>query len=271
MLTEDDDLIRAQDIPERMQLVTSSLTTDATLSLDPPLLAQDLSAASYWVSLRLGQRVERDFFRIEGNFHRYLQALITAVQVTLDLLFIQHLEVPFIAIHKRDFIWHVDGADRIELLSVTELWRVYALGQKFRAFQERKRGLEATHAKLSSPDEYYKNDIQPNIDSMEAIADATEWLTAQHRLELQDANTINDEGKKRPSRVSAFEMLKKSAIDGLVKVGSTDYLHIWQRLTRVPRRISVRLPERFLGKCARSESLVAQPCTPFWTIPIFRR
>jgi transcription elongation factor SPT6 len=223
MLTEDDDLIRAQDIPERMQLVTSSLTTDATLSLDPPLLAQDLSAASYWVSLRLGQRVERDFFRVEGVFHRFLQALITAVQVTLDLLFIQHLEVPFIAIHKRDFIWHVDGSDRIELLSVTELWRVYTLGQKFRAFQERKRGLEATHAKLSAPDEYYKSDIQPNIDSMEAIADATEWLTAQHRLELQDANMIDDEGKaKRPSRVSTFEMLKKSAIDGLVKVESAD-------------------------------------------------
>ena len=222
MLTEDDDLIRVQDIPERMQLATSSLTTDSTLSLDPPLLPQDLSAASYWVSLRLGQRVERDFFRVEGQFHRYLQALIAAVQVTLDLLFIQHLEVPFIAIHKRDFIWHVDGADRIELLSLTELWKVYALGQKFRAFQERKRGLEATHAKLSSPDEYYKSDIQPNIDSMEAIADATEWLTAQHRLELQDAQMIEDDGKaKRPTRVSTFEMLKKSAVDSLVKVCAT--------------------------------------------------
>lgn len=219
MLTEDDDLIRAQDIPERMQLVTSSLTTDTTLSLDPPLVPQDLNDAAYWVSLRLGGRIEKDFFLAGGHFNRYIQALISAVHVTLELLFIQHLEVPFIATHKKDFIWHVDGTNRIELLSTAELWRVYALGQKFRAFQERKRGLESMHAKLSAPDDYYKSDIQPKIDSLEAIADATEWLSVQHRLELQDANMIDEEVKaKRPTRVSTFEVLKKSPIDQLAKV-----------------------------------------------------
>ncbi|PVG00182.1 hypothetical protein CPB86DRAFT_871966 [Serendipita vermifera] len=218
MLTEDDDLIRAQDIPERMQLVTSSLTTDATLSLEPPLQPQDLNDAAYWVSLRLGQRIERDFFKEDGQFRRYLPMLITAVQVTLDQLFIQNLEVPYIATHKKDYIWHIDGANHIELLSVAELWRVYGLGQKFRAFQERKRALEATHSKLSAPDDYYKSDIQPKLDSMEAITDATEWLSMQHRLELQDATMIEEDGKtKRPTRISTYEMLKKSPIDHLVK------------------------------------------------------
>jgi transcription elongation factor SPT6 len=219
MLTEDDDLIRAQDIPERMQLVTSSLTTDTTLSLDPPLAPQELNDAAYWVSLRLGGRIEQQFFHPSGQYTRYIEALISAVQVSLELLFIQHLEVPFIVTHKKDFIWHVDGANRIELLSTAELWRVYTLGQKFRAFQERKRGLEALHAKLSAPDDYYRSDIQPKIDSLEAIADATEWLSAQHRLELQDASIIDDEVKaKRPTRVSTFEVLKKSPINQLVKV-----------------------------------------------------
>lgn len=227
MLTEDDDLIRGQDIPERMQLVTSSLTTDVTLSLDPPLASQDLDDAAYWVSLRLGQRIESNFFRVEGHFHRYLPALITAVRVTLDLLFVQHFEVPYIAVHKKDFIWQIDGADRIELLSVAELWRVYALGLKFRAFQERKRVLESTHAKLSVPDDYYKSDIQPKLDSMEAITDAIEWLSAEHREELQDASMIDDEGKtKRPTRVSTLEMLKASSVDQLVKVSSFRVLYL---------------------------------------------
>ncbi|KAG8759037.1 Transcription elongation factor spt6 [Serendipita sp. 396] len=218
MLTEDDDLIRNLDMPERMLLATSSLSPDTTLSLDPQLSPSDLSDAAYWVSLRLGQRIERDFFREDGQFRKYLEALIAAVRATLDFLFIQSFEVPFIWTHKRDFIWHVDGAARIELLSVAELWRVYNLGQKFRAFQERKRILEATHAKLSTPDDYYKIDIQPKIDSMEAISDATEWLSLQHRLELQDATMIEDDGKtKRPTRISTFEMLKKSPIDRLVK------------------------------------------------------
>ncbi|CAG8631143.1 14559_t:CDS:2 [Acaulospora colombiana] len=206
------------DIPERMQLVTSSLTTDATLSLEPPLQPQDLNDAAYWVSLRLGQRIERDFFKEDGQFRRYLPMLITAVQVTLDHLFIQNLEVPYIAAHKKDYIWHIDGANHIELLSVAELWRVYSLGQKFRAFQERKKALEGMHSKLSAPDDYYKSDIQPKLDSMEAITDATEWLSMQHRLELQDASMIEEDGKtKRPTRVSTYEMLKKSPIDHLVK------------------------------------------------------
>lgn len=219
MLTEDDDLIRGQDVPERMQLVTSSLTTDVTLSSDPPLAAQDLDDAAYWVSLRLGQRIESNFFREEGQFRRYLPALIAAVRVTLDLLFIQHFEVPYIAIHKRDFIWHVDGANRIELLSVAELWRVYTFGLKFRAFQERKKSLEATHSKLSVPDDYYKSDIQPKLDSMETITDTIELLTTEHREELHDASMIDDDGKtKRPTRVSTLEMLKNSSVDRLVKV-----------------------------------------------------
>lgn len=218
MLTEDDDLIRTLDLPERMLLATSSLSTETTLALDSPLSPHDLDDAAYWVALRLGQRIERDFFKAGGQFRHYLEDLITAVRSTLDFLFIQGFEVPFIATHKIDCIWHIDDGAQIELLSLSELWRVYTLGQKFRAYLERRRGLEATHAKLSSPDDYYKIDIQPKIDSIEMITDATEWLTLQHRLELRDAAMIEDDGKvKRPTRVSAYEVLKKSQIDQLVK------------------------------------------------------
>ena len=46
MLTEDDDLIRAHDTPERMQLATSSLSLSATLTLQSPLTEADLNDAS---------------------------------------------------------------------------------------------------------------------------------------------------------------------------------------------------------------------------------
>lgn len=220
MLTDDDDLIRAQDIPERMQLVTSSLSTETTLSLDPPISALDLHEAAYWVSLRLGKEVKDRYFR-EGGLHRsHLQDLIAAVQTSLELLFIQHLEVPFIATHKTDCLWVINPTEQIELLSSSLLWRVYTLGQKFRGFLEKKKALEATHSRLSSPDDYYKSDIQPKLDSLEAIADATEWLTSKHRVEMQDASHLEaDDSKiKRPTRISNLDMLKNSPIAQLVAV-----------------------------------------------------
>ena len=48
MLTEDDDLIRAQDIPERMQLATSSLSSTATLFLQTALTENGLNDAASW-------------------------------------------------------------------------------------------------------------------------------------------------------------------------------------------------------------------------------
>ncbi|KIM64443.1 hypothetical protein SCLCIDRAFT_23460 [Scleroderma citrinum Foug A] len=53
MLTEDDDLICAQDIPECMQLVTSSLSQSATLSLHQNLSETDIDGVAAWVTSRL--------------------------------------------------------------------------------------------------------------------------------------------------------------------------------------------------------------------------
>ena len=64
MLTEDDDLIRAHDTPERMQLATSSLSLSATLTLQSPLTEADLDDASVWVITRLSSRKEHDFFSL---------------------------------------------------------------------------------------------------------------------------------------------------------------------------------------------------------------
>ena len=53
ILTEDADLIRAQDIPERMQLATSSLSSTSTLSLRMPLTEEELGGAAMRVTQKL--------------------------------------------------------------------------------------------------------------------------------------------------------------------------------------------------------------------------
>jgi transcription elongation factor SPT6 len=232
MLTEDDDLIRAQDIPERMQLATSSLSQSSSLSLHTPLTESDLDDAAGWVTLRISPKKARDFFSPEGIYSHLREDLVLAVSYALRYLFIQEFEVPYIWTHKRDYISYFNPKDlrtRVELLSLAELWRMYALGQKYRSLAERRNALDSSYARLRVEDKYYDNDIRPQIDSVEVVADATEWLAMKYKDKKQDHLELHfhddeeqPEAKKRkmPSRISAYEVAKKTVVSKLAVVSS---------------------------------------------------
>lgn len=234
MLTEDDDVIRNHDIPERMQLATSSLSQSSTLSLQNPLTENDLDDAASWVITRLSTRKERDFFRPDGQFHRYLPELVQAISCALRYLFVQEFEVPYIWTHKRDYISYFNPEDlktRVELLTLEDLWRVYAVGQKYRSLVERRNALDALYARLGVSDEYFEGEIRKKVETVEMVADATEWLGLKHRgnkKQQTDFQFHDDEDqpeiqkRKTPSRTSAYEIAKKSIVDKLAQVRSHD-------------------------------------------------
>lgn len=230
-MTEDDDLIRAQDIPERMQLATSSLSQSSSLSLHTQLTESDLNGAAMWVTQRFSPRKNREFFSPEGQHQHLKGALVMAVTFALRYLFVEEFEVPYIWTHKRDYICHFDVTDirtRFELLSLNELWRIYALGQKYRSLLERRKALQAAYERLQVKDEYYEEEIQPQTDSVEVVTDATEWLTMKYKdKKQQDAAEFRfhddeevDVAKKHkmPSRISAYEVTKKSIVSKLAQV-----------------------------------------------------
>lgn len=231
MLTEDDDLIRAQDIPERMQLATSSLSQPATLSLHKPLEDRDINDASMWITPRLSAKKTQDFFRSGGQYEGYRQDLVMAVQYALRYLFIQEFEVPYIWTHKRDYISYFNPENmrtRVELLTLPDLWRIHALGQKYRSLLDRRRALEASYRRLGVEDEYYTEHIQPKIESVEIVADITEWLSMKYKDQKKDSFEFHfhdDEEQapetkkhKTPSRISAYEMAKKTVVSKLADV-----------------------------------------------------
>ena len=258
MLTEDDDLIRAHDTPERMQLATSSLSLSATLTLQSPLTEADLDDASVWVITRLSSRKERDFFSPDGAFHRFLPDLVQAVTFALRYLFIQEFEVPYIWTHKRDFISYFKPDDlktRVELLSLDDLWRVYSLGQKYRSLVERRKTLDAFYSRLGISDSYFENHVRRRADSVEFVADVSEWLSMKYRddkkkqLEFQfhdDEEQPEVKKWKTPSRSSAYELAKKTIVSKLAQVcrlSNNKYLNIPKDTLF---RVSALLPTRLL-------------------------
>jgi transcription elongation factor SPT6 len=233
LLTQEDDLIRYQDTPERLQLAASTLTQSSGLSTLVPLALDDLDDASTWVLTRLSERKERDYFRRDGQYFHLLEELVTSITFSLRCLFIQEFEVPYIWAHKRDYISYFNAQDirtRVELLSLGELWRVFDLGQKFRSLLERKRVLETYYTRLGITDEYYEMEIRRKIDSVEMVSDATEWLGLKYKnadksrdqFELRfhddEDQATGSRKKKLPSRISSYELAKHSVVSKLAEV-----------------------------------------------------
>ena len=144
MLTEDDDLIRAQDTPERMQVATSSLSlTNITLATRYEWQEEDLDDAAPHSSK------DREFLQSSGRHHKYLQDLVEAIKSSIRCLFMLEFEVPYIYTYKRDYITYFNPGDmrtKLDLLNQDELWRIYSLGQKYSSFLERWAALDALTA-----------------------------------------------------------------------------------------------------------------------------
>lgn len=214
-----------------MQLATSGMSESATLSLHSPLSENDLDDAASWVITRLSPRKERDFFRGDGEYHRYLPDLVQAISNALRYLFVQEFEVPYIWTHKRDYISYFNLDDlraRVELLSLEDLWRVYTLGQRYRLLVERRQALDAAYSRLGATDDYFETEIRKRIESVEMVADTTEWLGMKYREDKNkdkfamhfhdDEEQPEAHKRKLPSRISAYELAKKSVVSKLAKV-----------------------------------------------------
>lgn len=213
-----------------MQLATSSLSESSALSLHNALTEHDLGGAASWVTQRLSSRKTREFFSPDGQFQHLQAPLVLAVTAALRFFFVKEFEVPYVWHNKRDYIVHYDVNDirsRPELLTLPELWKIYALGQKYRSLLERRRALNASYTRLKVDDDYYEKEIVPAIDSVEVVADATEWLTMKYKDKKQDEIdfAFHDEvpepakARKMPSRISAYELSKRSIVAKLAQVG----------------------------------------------------
>ncbi|CAK5277668.1 unnamed protein product [Mycena citricolor] len=229
-LSEDDDLVRAQDIPERMQLSTSMLS--ATVFVAPVIAfgLEDIDDASMWVTQRLSPELLSDYFSANGSKQGLRGSLVAAVSSILKQLFIENVEVPFLYSHRRDLIYHFDSAQMrtgSQLLDLEDLWRIYALGQKYRSLLQRRRDVDDAYARLQVTDAYYEEEIRARRDSVDVVADTSEWLTMKYKDKREESVRFrfhDDEDPeevvvkhKMPSRISAYEIAKKSVISKLAE------------------------------------------------------
>lgn len=196
-----------------------------TLSFPEPLSEQECLEAAGWVTQRLPAK-EDEYFKPSGIYHHLLPELVKAVNHALDYMLTHHLEVPYIFAHRRDYVSHFQDQRRLDLLTQNELWTVYMLGQKYRSLLQRRSALQGTYERLGVSDVYYEEYLRPRIDSVEAVADVTQWLGMKYKrkqasdfdIRFHDDEEAVVKKHKSPSRVSAYEVAKASLVSKLADV-----------------------------------------------------
>jgi transcription elongation factor SPT6 len=182
MLTDEDNVIRETDIPERLQLARKSFKE---IELTPEDMQDRLTEEARWISNMLWPK--------KGLPRYFHQPFEKAVRKVLEFINLEDYEVPFIFNHRKDYLIHApsdnddyDDADaqppmdaRPErLLNQGDLWEVFEFDLKFRAFAEKRDALKQNYDNLRS---MYSDITDPEIEELSAKA-----ITIEEIQELQD-------------------------------------------------------------------------------------
>jgi transcription elongation factor SPT6 len=196
MLTDDDNLIRMTDVPERFQLARRPYKDLSDLS-DEETAAREAEEAK-WVSdllfpkKRLPPSMRKPFEQAVGTVLRFMN--------------VEDYEPSFIFQNRKDYLIHSEqvpispdpndgGPDyKIEaekLLHQPDLWDVFDLDLKYRAFSERRdavrRSVETLKETIPNFNDAVFDDLIPLAVQMDDLQDLQDYLNFQYGAQLKDA------------------------------------------------------------------------------------
>lgn len=226
MLTDEDNVIRNVDEPERHQLARKPYR-HVELSED------EFKEEAVWISKLMlpGKQFAPD---LHEPFRR-------AVAHVLEFLVRDDYEVPFIFQNRKDYLLHVvqkvvgrddEGnprtvADAARLLVQRDLWQIFEHDLKFRALIEKRQALQKTYEDLKSnnvaEDPIFRQ-MLPLAATMEELQDLQDYLYFEYASRLKDlALTSNGDSngvsmsQKKASTKTLYEEIRASKAFALVR------------------------------------------------------
>ncbi|WVF72010.1 transcription elongation factor SPT6 [Kwoniella sp. CBS 6097] len=243
-LQDEDKAIANMDRPERHQLMNSTFSDNPVFAPDTLYPPPDLAAG--WAYSKISLRTQYlfcgmhddeaypppllDGSRPYGVYRRpdLSTEYIKAVSTALNMIFVQHLEVPYLWHYKRDAfsVLENQGQTSVQFLERDELWTLYTLGNKFRAIFERNQQTQGLWEKIKArkpdaQDTYLTTKLLPSICmmSIESAAEGGEWLSYHYAADLKaiKEDEAVEEGAKRLPERSDSEDLRHGPIMKLVE------------------------------------------------------
>ena len=228
MLTDEDNLIRATDQPERFQLARSPYK-------DLELTEEEFKEESSWISdLMLPKK------SLDPDLRDAFQKSVAKV---LEFMNVDEFEVPFIFQHRKDYLIHAQKiavtpdpynpsatpyvVNAEKLLNQSDLWEIFDMDLRFRALVEKRHALQKTYDNISALSENFHDpvieEMLPVAVTMEELQDVQDYIQFQHPSRLADAvlqNGTSTSGstQRRPGASKMlFEKIRTSKIYRLVR------------------------------------------------------
>lgn len=233
MLTAEDDRIRNDDVPERLQLACGANPPVANEEgeFEPLIPESEIRPAALWMSQKMPREAIEKFLLKDdaGNLPPLYDAFIGAIESVVRFINIDFLEPPFIWTHRGDYLVHFppEATQPLFLLFEQDLWRISSLSFRYRAFLARRTTLQKQFRELGVEDEYF-DELMQQLETVEEIQDAQEWVKAKYGEKLDQLKKNREEDDehavakigltKRANRQSDYEGLKKSMISKLAEV-----------------------------------------------------
>lgn len=218
LLTEADNAIRKEDVPERFQL------DRAPYKLLQVTEDQSKEEAR-WITSMIWPK--------KGLHEELLVPFTKAISRVLEFFLSDEVEVPYVFQHRKDYLIHAkkvvsrdDGDDTVsaeKLLDQDDLWRVLELDLKFKALLEKRNALEKTYDNLKLNANVTDVNIETMLGAavtMEELQDVQDYMNFQYSAEIKDLAATNGDinEKKRPGgKSSIFDRIRKGKAYNLVR------------------------------------------------------
>jgi transcription elongation factor SPT6 len=212
MLTDEDNIIREKDVPERLQLARKPFKE---LELTPDDMQERLSEEAQWITTLLWPKKG-----LQGYFHQPFQKAVFKV---LEFLNIEDYEVPFIFNHRKDYLIHAPGDNEDQddpdnpppldirperLLNQSDLWEVFDLDLKFRAFAEKRDALQLNYENVKSIGndlvDTELEEMMQKATTIEEIQELQDYLHYRYSLEMNEVRHETNGAQKRANNARSF-------------------------------------------------------------------
>ncbi|OAQ96125.1 hypothetical protein LLEC1_03376 [Akanthomyces lecanii] len=243
LLTDEDNLIRFTDEPERFQLERKPFK-------NLQLTAEQFRDEAKWISDQLWPK--------KGLSKDLLGAFGKAVGKVLEFFVVDEVEVPFVFQHRKDYLLHSkkirksahddpDGPDYSiqsdKLLNQDDLWRILELDIKFRSFIEKKNALEKTveNLKTLEVEDQMVEKMIPEATTMEELQDLQDYLHFQYGPKLKDLAVMagnNAQMKKPGSKSSLLDRVRNGKAYYFVKAYGISADQLAQNALRQGKKIT---------------------------------
>ncbi|ANB15993.1 chromatin-remodeling histone chaperone SPT6 [Sugiyamaella lignohabitans] len=243
LLTDEDNAIRIKDIPERYQLLRSVLKFDYNLG------EEDFAAEQQWVADKLVAAKPLVF--IAKPYLR--EPFIKAVHKVVEFVSRDHLEVPTIWTHRRDYLIYTHSTLKREnayessssttttdnLLSLDDLWKIVHLDIEFHGLVEKKNSVDRLFKSLDVHDSAFESMFE-QAKTLVEYQDLTDYLQFRYSSQIKDhisttkfdEDNLNGNGTttKRHSRFARFERIREGPIYSIVRAFSITADHLGENI-----------------------------------------